>query len=101
MQTDPSQKSRRTKFAKTIQILGTQARKITRNKNIDIYYDYPIPIARHIEGGCIKPDILIHNKVDKTAKIIKVGVTCDTILSVTEIKTSSKYQNLKNSLKDY
>ena len=52
---------------------------------IDIYYGYQIPISRHIEGGCIKPDILIHNKGKKTSKIIELGVTCDSTLSVTEM----------------
>ena len=42
-----------------------EPKSITTSPEIDIYYDYPIPIARHIEGGCIKPDILIHNKVEK------------------------------------
>ena len=47
--------------------------RITGNKDISIYYDNPIPIAWHIEIGCIKPDILIHNKLEKTAMIIEVG----------------------------
>ena len=28
-----------------------EPRRITTSAEVDVYYDYPIPIARHIEGG--------------------------------------------------
>ena len=75
-------------------------KRIVTHNNIDIYYDYPIPISRHVDGGCIKPDILLHNRTEKTAHIIEVGVTGDTSLSQTEWRKIQKYQSLKNALKE-
>ena len=77
-----------------------EPKKITTHGTIVIYYDYPIPIARHIEGGCIKSDILVHDIANRTAKIIEVGVTNDTTLSLTEWKKTQKYQDLKNAIKN-
>ena len=76
-----------------------EPKTITSHNQIDVYYDYPIPIGRHIQGGCIKPDILLHNKTEKTAHLIEVGVTGDTSLNATEWRKISKYQDLKNALK--
>ena len=73
--------------------------KITTNNQIDIYYDFPIPIARHIEGGHVKPDILVRNRTEKTAHIIEVGVTGDTSINTTEWRKIQKYQDLKNAIK--
>ena len=63
---------------------------LIKNNQIEIYYDYPVPIGRHVQGGCMKPDISLHNKMDKTVHIIEVGVTGDTSLNATELRKIKK-----------
>ena len=72
---------------------------VTSNGNVTIYYDKEIPTGRYIEGGAIKPDIVIWNKAEKTAKIIEVTVPNDFGLNRAERHKITKYQDLKNDLK--
>ena len=50
---------------------------VVANRNITIFYDKIIPAGRYIEGSAIKPDIVIWNRQDKTAKIVEVTVPND------------------------
>ena len=72
---------------------------VISNGNITIFYDKKIPTGRYIEGGAVKPDILIWNKEEKTAKIIEVTVPNDFGLNRAERQKITKYQDLKNDLK--
>merc|ERR1711923_55370 len=42
-----------------------------------IYYDKPIPLGRFVEGGGIKPDIVLWDRHTKSAQIIEVSVPND------------------------
>ena len=47
------------------------------NRNVTVFYDKIIPTGRYIEGSVIKPDLVIWNKQEKTAKIVEVTVPND------------------------
>ena len=72
---------------------------ITANDNYTIFYDKEIRPGRYIEGGAIKPDIVIWNKKEKTAKIIDVAVPNDFGINRAEREKITKYQELKNDLR--
>ena len=52
-----------------------------------------------MEGGALKPDILIWDKAKKTAKIVEVTVPNDFGLNRAERQKLLKYQDLKNDLR--
>ena len=72
---------------------------ITANRNLTIFYDKIIPAGRYIENRAIKPDIVIWNKQQKTAKIIDVTVPNDYGLNRAEREKLTKYEDLKNDLR--
>ena len=72
---------------------------VLSNSKVTIFYDKEIPAGRYIEGGAIKPDIVIWNRQDKTAKIIDVTVSNDYGLNRDERGKITKYQDLKNDLR--
>ena len=72
---------------------------ITANRNVTIFYDKIIPAGRYIENRAIKPDIVIWNKQQKTAKIIDVTVPNDYGLNRAEREKLTKYEDLKNELR--
>ena len=69
------------------------------NENATVFYDTPIPAGRYIEGRAIKPDIVLWNKKDKTAKIIEVTVPNDYGLCRAEREKIAKYQDLQYDLR--
>ena len=64
-----------------------------------IYYDKPIPLGRFVEGGPIKPDIVLWDRKAKSAQIIEVSVPNDYGLNRAEREKNNKYQDLKNDLR--
>ena len=72
---------------------------IVATKNITIFYDKIIPVGRYVEGNAIKPDIVVWDKYEKTAKIIEVTVPNDYGLNRAEQTKISKYQELKSDLR--
>ncbi|XP_068206444.1 uncharacterized protein [Palaemon carinicauda] len=73
---------------------------VTSNRGIIIFYDKIILTGRYIEGGAIRPDIVIWNKEETTAKIIDVTLPTDFGLNRAERQKITKYQELKNNLKN-
>ena len=64
-----------------------------------IFYDKPISLGRFVEGGAIKPDIVVWDRKEKTAQIIEVSVPNDYGLNRAEREKTNKYQDLKNDLR--
>ena len=59
-----------------------------------------IPSSVNLENKAVQPDIVIRNKKrKKLALLIEVLVPSDFGLNDTEIKTITKYQDLKNEVK--
>ena len=52
-----------------------------------------------MEGGAIKPDIVVWDRKAKTAQIIEVTVPNDYGLNRAEREKNNKYQDLKNDLR--
>ena len=73
---------------------------ITATEEISIFYDKSIVLGRYVEGGAIKPDIVIWDKTKKEAKIIEVSVPNDFGLNRAEREKVNKYQDLKNDLRN-
>ena len=73
---------------------------ITAKDKITIFYDKIIPTGRFIENNAIKPDIVIRNQQDSSALIIDVSVPNDYGLNRAEREKITKYQDLKNALKE-
>ena len=71
----------------------------TVGQNVSIFYDKPLHTGRYIEGGAIKPDIVIWDKQDRTAQIIEVTVPGDFRINSAEREKMNKYQDLKHDLK--
>ena len=69
------------------------------NRNVTVFYDKIIPTGRYIEGSAIKPDIVIWNKQEKTAKIVEVTVPNDYGLNRAERVKIAKYQDLQSDLR--
>ena len=67
----------------------------TAHKDFIIYYDKPIPLGRYVEGGAIKPDIVLWARQSKTAQIIEVSVPNEYGLNRAEREKNNKYQDLK------
>ena len=72
----------------------------TSQDDIVIFYDKPLHCGRYIEGGAIKPDIVVWNRTTKWAKIIEVSVPNDFGLNRMEREKVNKYQDLKHDLRD-
>ena len=73
--------------------------RTTTHGDIVIFYDKPIPLGRYVEGGAIKPDIVVWDRKEKTAQIIEVTVPNDYGLNRAEREKNNKYQDLKNDLR--
>ena len=76
-----------------------QPEPITATEKASIFYDKPIVLGRYADGGAIKPDIIVWDKEKKTAKVIEVSVPSDYGLNTAERKKVTKYQDLKNDLR--
>ena len=72
---------------------------VTATESVSIFYDKPIVLGRYVEGGAIKPDIVVWDKTKKSAKIIEVTVPNDFGLNRAEREKYNKYQDLKNDLR--
>ena len=72
---------------------------ITATEEVTIFYDKPIVLGRYVEGGAIKPDIVVWDKSKKEALVIEVSVPNDFGLNRAEREKMNKYQDLKNDLR--
>ena len=72
---------------------------VTGNDQYTVYYDKIIPVARYIENSAIKPDIVIRDKINKTALIIDVSIPNDYGINRAEREKINKYQQLKWDIK--
>ena len=73
---------------------------VTATEDVTIYYDKVIPAGRFIENGAIKPDIVVWDRKARSALIIDVSVPKDFGINRAERDKVTKYQGLKNALKD-
>ena len=71
----------------------------TAHEDFVIFYDKPIPLGRYVDGGAIKPDIVLWDRKSKSAQIIEVSVPNDYGLNRAEREKCNKYQDLKNDLR--
>ena len=72
---------------------------ITATEDVSIFYDKPLNVGRYIEGGAIKPDIVVWDRKKKEAKIIEVSVPNDFGINRAKRVKVNKYQDLKNDLR--
>ena len=49
----------------------------TMHKEFIIIYDKPIPLRKYVEGGAIKPDIVLWDRQSKSVQIIEVPIPND------------------------
>ena len=84
----------------TKQVWEHQPEPITAAENVSIFYDKPIVLGRYVDGGAIKPDIVVWDKQKKIAKVIEITVPNDLGLNTAERKKISKYQDLNNYLRN-
>ena len=73
---------------------------VTATEDVTIFYDKVIPVGRFIENGAIKPDIVFWDRKARSALIIDVSVPNDFGINRAEREKVTKYQDLKNALKD-
>ena len=73
---------------------------VTATDEVTIFYDKEIPAGRYIENGAIKPDIVVWDRQSRSALIIDVSVPNDFGINRAEREKVTKYQDLKNALKD-
>ena len=73
---------------------------ITATEDTTIFYDKEIPVGRFIENGAVKPDIVVWDRKLSSAIIIDVSVPNDFGINRAEREKITKYQDLKNALKD-
>ena len=73
---------------------------VTATEDVTIFYDKVIPAGRFIENGAIKPDIVFWDRKARSALIIDVSVPNDFGINRAEREKVTKYQDLKNALKD-
>ena len=83
----------------TKQVWEHEPAPITATEEVSIFYDKPIVLGRYVDGGAIKPDIVVWDKIKKVAKVIEVTVPNDYGLNTAERKKITKYQDLKNDLR--
>ena len=76
-----------------------EPKPITATPEVTIFYDKNIVLGRFVEGGAIKPDIVVWDKPKKDAKIIEVSVPSDFGINRAEREKLNKYQDLKNDLR--
>ena len=84
----------------TKQVWEHEPQQVTATDQVYITYDKPIVLGRYVDGGAIKPDIIVWDKEKKTAKVIEVTVPNDYGLNAAERKKVTKYQDLKNDLRN-
>ena len=82
------------------EIWNHEPQPVTTNGDTTVFYDHIIRPGRYIENKAIKPDIVIWDKTNRTAKIIDVCVPNDFGLNRAEREKVTKYQHLKNDLRD-
>ena len=70
------------------------------NEQVKITYDAPIPAARHITESAVRPDIVVLDKHTRKGYIIDVCVPNDYGVGRQEREKVTKYQDLKNDIKD-
>jgi len=70
------------------------------NQRAKITYDAPIPAARHVTQGAVRPDIVVMDKLTKKGYIIDVCVPNDYGIGRQEREKVVKYQDLKNDISD-
>lgn len=68
------------------------------NQYAKITYDAPIPAARHVTNGAVRPDIVVLDKRDRRGYIIDVCVPNDYGIARQEVEKVTKYQPLKNDI---
>ena len=73
---------------------------VTATEDVTIFYDKVIPAGRFIENGAIKPDIVFWDRKARSALIIDVSVPNDFGINRAKREKVTKYQDLKNALKD-
>ena len=73
---------------------------VTATEDITIFYDKEIPVGRFIESSAIKPDIVVWDRRSSSALIIDVSVPNDFGINRAEREKVTKYQDLKNALKE-
>ena len=84
----------------TKQVWLHEPEPVTANEDVTIFYDKIIPTGRFIESGAVKPDIVVWDRKEKTAMIIDVSVPNDFGINRAEREKVTKYQDLKNALKE-
>ena len=72
---------------------------LTGTEDISIYYDKIMPTNSYIEDSAVKPDLVVWDRKEKSAKIIEVSVPGDLALCYTERKKRTKYIPLMEDLK--
>ena len=82
------------------EIWNHEPQPVTSNGDTTVFYDHIIRPGRYIENKAIKPDIVIWDKTNRTAKIIDVCVPNDFGLNRAEREKVTKYQHLKNDLRE-
>ena len=84
---------------KTKPVWNHEPARSTAHEDFVIFYDKPISLGRYVEGGAIKPDIVLWDRKAKSAQIIEVSVPNDYGLNRAEREKKNKYQDLKNDLR--
>ena len=79
--------------------MGHEPPPVPSNGKVTVFYDKDIQAGRYIKDKAIKPDIVIWNKKEKTALIIDAAVPNDYGLNRAEREKITKYQDLKNDIK--
>ena len=74
----------------TKQVWEHEPSPITATEEVSIFYDKPIVLGRYVDGGAIKPDIVVWDKIKKVAKVIEVTVPNDYGLNTAERKKITK-----------
>jgi len=90
----------REKEIETKEVWNHEPQDVVANETTTIFYDKEIKAGRYVENGAVKPDIVIWDKENKSAKIIEVSVPNDFGLNRAEREKVTKYQDLKNDLRD-
>jgi len=75
-----------------------QAKPVLENRNFTIYWDRSIITDRTIRNN--KPDIVIHNKSNKTATLVDIACPLDHNISSTESEKILKYIDISTEIKD-
>ena len=84
----------------TKEVWNHEPEAVTANNDVTIFYDKVIKAGRYIENKAVKPDIVVWDRKEKKAQIIEVNVPNDFGLNRGEREKVTKYQDLKNDLKD-